>query len=151
MEIDMNRTIGPVEYLVVHFEGNQFRGEIIPALTDLLDKRLIRIIDLAVVSKDNDGNVAILESSELQADVAAALIKLDGELTGLLSEDDLLMVAEELENNSTAAAMLFENVWAAQFAQAIRNANGQLLLNVRVPHDVVEAAATALLDNSPYV
>lgn len=146
----MNRTIGPVEYLIVHFEGNQFKGEIIPALTDLLDKGLIRVIDLAVVSKDNDGNVTILEANELQADVAAALIKLDGELTGLLSEEDLLMVADELEANSTAAAMLFENIWAAQFAQAVRNANGQLLLNVRVPHAVIEAAATAILDSGQY-
>jgi hypothetical protein len=142
----MTQALGPVEYLIVVFEGNQFRGEIIPALTDLLDKGLIRIIDLAVVSKDRDANVTILEAGELQGDVADALVKLDGELTGLLSENDLIMVADELENNSTAAAMLFENVWAAQFAQAIRNANGQLLMNVRIPNDVVERARMSILD-----
>ena len=142
----MLQPLGPVEYLVIIFEGNQFRGEIIPALTDILDQGLIRIIDLAVVSKDDHGNVTIYESSELQADIAAALIKLDGELTGMLSEDDLLMVAEELEYNTTAAAMLFENVWATQFSQAVRNANGQVLLNVRIPSDVVEITRQAILD-----
>jgi hypothetical protein len=143
---EMTQALGPVEYLIVVFEGNQFKGEITPALTDLLDKGLIRIIDLAVVSKDRDGHVTILESGELQADVAEALVKLDGELTGLLSEEDLMMVADELEDNSTAAAMLFENIWAAQFAQAVRNANGEVLLNVRIPNDVVEAARMAILD-----
>lgn len=141
----MLQPLGPVEYLVIIFEGNQFRGEIVPALTDILDQGLIRIIDLAVVSKDGHGNVTIFESSELQADIAAALTKLDGELTGMLSEDDLLMVAEDLEHNTTAAAMLFENVWATQFSQAVRNANGQVLLNVRVPSDVVEITRQAIL------
>lgn len=141
----MTQALGPVEYLIFYFEGNQFRGEILPALTDLLDKGLVRIIDLAVVSKDEDGTVTILEANELQAEVAEALIKLEGELTGLLSEEDLLMVAEELDNNTTAAALLFEHVWATEFAQAIRNANGQLLMNVRIPNAVVEEARESIL------
>lgn len=142
----MSHSIGPVEYLIIGFEGNQFRGEILPALDELTDSGLIRIIDLAVVSKDEAGNVTILESNELDAEVAEALIKIEGELTGLLSEEDLLMVAEELDYNSTAAAMLFENVWATRFAQAIRNANGQVLTNVRIPNDVVESARQAIID-----
>jgi hypothetical protein len=141
----MTQPLGPVEYLIFYFEGNQFRGEILPALTDLLDQGLVRIIDLAVVSKDEEGTVTILEANELQADVAEALIKLEGELTGLLSEEDLLMVAEELDNNTTAAALLFEHVWATEFAQAIRNANGQLLMNVRIPNDVVEEVRDSIL------
>jgi uncharacterized membrane protein len=141
----MTQALGPVEYLIFYFEGNQFRGEILSALTDLLDKGLVRIIDLAVVSKDEEGTVTILEANELQAEVAEALIKLEGELTGLLSEEDLLMVAEELDNNTTAAALLFEHVWATEFAQAIRNANGQLLMNVRIPNDVVEEARESIL------
>lgn len=141
----MTQALGPVEYLIFYFEGNQFRGEILPALTDLLDQGLIRIIDLAVVSKDDEGVVTILEAGELQAEVAEALVKLEGELTGMLSEADLLMVADELDNNTTAAAMLFEHVWATEFAQAIRNANGQLLANVRIPNDVVEAVRDSIL------
>jgi uncharacterized membrane protein len=141
----MTQALGPVEYLIFYFEGNQFRGEILPALTDLLDQGLVRIIDLAVISKDEEGTVTILEANELQAEVAEALFKLEGELTGLLSEEDLLMVAEELDNNTTAAALLFEHVWATEFAQAIRNANGQLLMNVRIPNDVVEEVRDSIL------
>lgn len=142
----MESTIGPVEYLAFYFEGNQFNGDIMPSLTALLDKGMIRIIDLAVVSKDRESTVTILEANELQADVAEALIKLNGELTGLLSEEDLLMVAEELEPNNTAAAMLVEHVWATEFAQAIRNANGQLLMDVRIPGNVVEAVRESLIE-----
>lgn len=139
----MAEPLGPVEYLVVEFEGNQFSGEIIPALTALLDKGLVRIIDLAVISKDRDGRVTILEGNELHTDVGDALASWDGELTGMMSEADLMLAAEELHNNCTAAAMLFENVWAAQFLRAIRNANGQVLVNVRIPHDVVEETRQA--------
>jgi hypothetical protein len=142
----MTQSLGPVEYLIIHFEGNKFNGEIIPALTDLIDRGIIRVIDLAVVSKEADGSVTILEAGELDADVADALVKLEGELTGMLSEEDLLMVADELDNNSTAAAMLFENVWAAEFTQAIRNAHGEVLLIERIPHDVVTTVRQAILD-----
>lgn len=144
----MEETLGPVEYLAVVFDGNQFKGEIVPALTELLDAGLIRIIDLAVVSKDGDGDVVILEAGELKDDVASALARLDCEFAGLLSEEDLLLLAEELPNQSTAAAMLFENVWAARFAQSVRNANGQLVMNVRLPHNVVEAARRTLIEAS---
>lgn len=142
----MTQAIGPVEYIIVAFEGNQFKGDIIPALLDLRDQGLIRIIDLAIVSKDNQGDVTIFEGGELSGEVAEALIKLDGELTGLLSEEDLMMVAEELDNNSTAAAMLFEHVWATQFAQAVRNAKGQLILSERIPNSVIEAVRQELLE-----
>lgn len=141
----MQEVIGPVEYLIVAFEGNQFKGEIVPALTSLLDQGLVRILDLAVISKDADGNVTLFEASELPDEVSQAIAALEGEHDDLLSEDDLLMAAEDLENNMTAAAMLFENVWAARFAQSIRNANGEVLLNVRIPHAVVEAVQQSLM------
>lgn len=142
----MEYPLGPVEYLVVAFDGNQFSGEIIPALTELIDTGLIRVIDLAVVSTDADGNVTIFESSELTEEVAAALDILDMELPGMLSEDDLMLLAEELPENTTAAAMLFDNVWAARFAQAVRNANGQVVMNVRIPHDVVQEVRATLIE-----
>jgi hypothetical protein len=145
-EIDMSDEVGPVEYIVVACEGNRFNGEIIPALSDLLDQGLIRIIDLAVISKDEDGTVVKLEASELSADLAAGLVKFNGELTGLLSEEDLTAIGEMLENNTTAAAMLFEHVWATRFARAVRNAHGELMSNVRIPHDVIEAARESLLE-----
>ncbi len=142
----MQSTLGPVEYLVVYFEGNKFRGEIIPALGELVDSGLIRIIDLAVIIKDAAGDVLLYESSELDIEVADALAKLEGEHDDLLSEEDLLLVAEDLPNNSTAAALLFENVWAARFAQAVRNANGEVLMNERIPNHVVETVRQAIVD-----
>jgi len=142
----MENTLGPVEHLVVAFEGNRFKGEIVPALTDLLDQGLIRILDLAVISKDQDGKTSIFEASELADGVSQALAKLDYPLAGLLSEQDLMLEAEDLPANSTAASMLFENVWVARFAQAIRSADGQVLMNVRIPNDVVEAVRQSLIE-----
>ncbi|MFN3981918.1 MAG: DUF6325 family protein [Caldilinea sp.] len=142
----MQSTLGPVEYLVLYFEGNQFRGEIIPALRELVDSGMIRIIDLGVIIKNDVGDVLLYESSELSAEVADALAQLEGEHDDLLSEEDLLMVAEDLPNNSTAAAILFEHVWAARFAQAVRNANGEVLMNVRIPNQVVEDVRQTLID-----
>jgi hypothetical protein len=141
----MQPIVGPVEYLVVGFEGNHFRGELIPALTALLDQGLIRILDLAIISKGPDGSVLLLEAGELHDEVGEALALLEGDHDALLSEADLLMAAEDLDNNTTAAAMLFENVWAGRFAQAVRNANGEVLMNVRIPHDVVEAVQQSLV------
>ena len=142
----MQQTLGPVEYLVVVFEGNQFSGEIIPALSELVGNGLVRIIDLAIVSKDEEGSVLLFEASELSGEVAEALVKLEGEHDDLLSEEDLLMVAEDLPNNSTAAAMLFENVWAARFAEAVRDANGEVLMNVRIPNHVVETVRQSIVE-----
>jgi hypothetical protein len=135
----MQPIIGPVEYLIVAFNGNQFRGEIVPALTALTDQGLIRILDLAIISKGPDGTVVLFEAGELHDEVSQALAMLEGEHDALLAEADLLMAAEEMEYNTTAAAMLFENVWAGRFAQAVRNADGEVLVNVRIPHSVVEA------------
>jgi uncharacterized membrane protein len=138
-------SIGPVEYIVVHFAGNRFTGEIAPALGDLVERGLVRVIDLAVVAKDADGSVAILELQELSPEVAAAFVKLEGAVSGLLSEADLEAVAEALEPGSTAAAMLFEHVWATRFAEAVRAANGTLVLSERIPHAVIAEARASLL------
>ena len=141
----MQEIVGPVDYLIVAFDGNRFQGEIVPALMSLLDQGLVRILDLAVISKDADGNVLLFETSELPAEIADPIHDLEGEHDDLLTEDDLLLVAEELEYNTTAAAILYENVWAARFAQAVRNAGGEVMLDVRIPHEIVEAAQQSLI------
>ena len=141
----MQPIIGPVDYLIVAFDGNRFQGEIVPALMSLLDQGLVRILDLAVIIKDADGNVLLLESSELPDEIAQPILSLEGEHDELLAEDDLLLAAEEMENNTSAAAILYENVWAARFAQAVRNAGGEVLVDARIPHAVVEAAQQALM------
>jgi hypothetical protein len=132
--------IGPVEYMIVAFPGNKFRGEIAPALQDLVESETIRIIDLAFVAKDADGEVAGFELSDLDPDVQAALEKAGAEAAGLFNEDDLAAAAEELEPNSSAALLVWEDLWAARLADSIRDAGGELYDLGRVPHEIVVAA-----------
>jgi hypothetical protein len=132
--------IGPVEYIVVGFPGNQFKGEIAPALADLVDAGTIRIIDIAFAGKDDNGELVAFELSELDADVQQALEKLGAEPSGLFNEEDLMAVAETLDPGSSAAVLAWENVWAKGVAGAIRDAGGELYDYDRVPHEVVVAA-----------
>jgi hypothetical protein len=132
--------IGPVEYMIVAFPGNKFTGEIVPALQDLVDSETIRIIDLAFVAKDADGEVAGFELSDLDPDVQAALEKAGAEAAGLFNEEDLAAAAEELEPNSSAALLVWEDLWAARLADSIRDAGGELYDLGRVPHEIVVAA-----------
>jgi hypothetical protein len=133
-------TIGPVEYMVVAFPGNRFSGEIVPAIREQVDAGVIRVIDLAFVMKDADGNVTGLEVGELGSEVGAAFSMLAGEGGGLLNEEDLEAAAEELEPDSSAALLVWEDLWAAKIAEAIRNAGGEVYDLERLPHEVVQAA-----------
>ena len=129
---------GPVEMLVVKFPGNQFTGELAPALADLVESGQIRIIDLLFVLKDSDGAVLVYELNAWGDEVAAVfepLVLADDEL---LSQEDAESVGVLLEPNSSAAMLLFENTWAAQFVQALRNANGEVIINSRIPNYVIE-------------
>jgi len=132
--------IGPVEYMAVSFPGNKFKGEIVPALKELVDSGTVRIIDLAFVTKDADGNVVALEVEELDSDAGKAFAALQAEIGDLVNADDLQAVGEVLEPNSSAAVLVWEDVWAAKLAKAIRDAGGVLLDLERVPHEVVQAA-----------
>ena len=130
--------LGPVEMLVVKFPGNQFSGEIAPALADLIETGLVRVIDLLFVLKDEDGALFVYEANGLGDEIAAVyepVVQADDEL---LSQTDAETVGVLLEPNSSAALLLFENAWAAQFAQAVRNANGEVLINSRIPYAVIE-------------
>ena len=144
----MAEEIGPVEYLIVAFPGNRFRGEIAPALTDLVDAGTIRIIDIAFVAKDENGEVAAFELTELDPDVREGLENLGVEVTGLFNEEDLVAAAEELEPNYSAALLVWEDVWAKKVAQAMRDAGGELLDFGRLPHEVVQAARDYALANA---
>ena len=132
--------IGPVDYAIVAFPGNRFRGEIAPAIADLVEAGTIRIIDIAFVGKDQDGNAVAMELTELDPDVQEGLENMGIEVGGLFNEDDLMDVADGLEPNSSAALLVWENVWARKVAQAMRDAGGVLLDFERLPHDVVQAA-----------
>ena len=140
--------LGPVDYLIVAFPGNEFRGEIAPALADLVEKGTIRIIDLAFVAKDADGNIGAFELTDIDPDVRKGFENMGVEVNGLFNEDDLQAAGEELDPNSSAALLVWENLWARDVAQAIRNAGGELLDFERLPHEVVQAARDAALANA---
>ena len=140
--------IGPVDYLVVAFPGNQFKGEIAPAIADLVDAGTVRIIDIAFVGKDANGESVAFELTELDPEVQKGLDNLGIEVEGLMNEDDLKDAAEALEPNTSAALLVWENVWARDVAQAIRNAGGQMVAFERLPHDVVMAAREWALEGA---
>ena len=127
--------IGPVEYVIIGFPGNQFKGEILPALADLVEGNTVRILDLVFVIKDEEGNVTSAEYEDLPG-----MADLDGEADGLFSEEDLLMAAEVLEPNSSGLLIVWEDTWATPLAEAIRNAGGVIVAGERIPHEIVEAA-----------
>ena len=139
--------IGPVDYMIVAFPGNRFRGEIAPALAELVEAGTIRIIDLAFVGKNADGEILAFELTDLDPDVRKGFENAGVEVNGLFNEDDLMSAGEKLEPNTSAALLVWENVWARNVAQKIRDAGGLLLDFERLPHDVVQAAREAALAN----
>jgi hypothetical protein len=140
--------IGPVDYAIIAFPGNRFRGEIAPAIGELVDDGTIRIIDIAFVGKDGDGNAVAMELTELDPDVQEGLEAAGIEIGGLFNEDDLMDAAEGLEPNSSAALLVWENVWARKVTQAMRDAGGELIAFERLPHDVVQAAREWALEQA---
>lgn len=98
-------SLGPVEYMVIEFPGNQFKGEIIPALREVVDKGVIRIIDLVFVRKDELGNVSVMELSDLQKDAASAFAPLARDTTTLLAEDDIQKVSDIIEKNNSRGTL----------------------------------------------
>jgi hypothetical protein len=131
--------IGPVEYVIIGFPGNQFKGEIIPALADLVDGGTVRILDLVFVMKDIEGNITTAEYEDLPG-----MDDLDGDADGLFNEDDLLIAAERLEPNSSGLLIVWEDTWATPLAVAIRGAGGVIVAGERIPHEIVEAAFEGL-------
>jgi len=140
--------IGPVQYLIVAFPGNRFRGEIAPALADLVEAGTIRLMDVAFVGKDADGAVTAFELTELDPDVREGFERLGIEVSGLFNEEDLMAAAEELDPDSSAALLVWEDVWARETAQAMRDAGGVIFDFGRLPHEVVQAARDYALANA---
>ncbi len=130
-------TYGPIDFLALEFEGNQFKGEILPSLLELVDQKIIRVIDLVIVRKETDGEVAALELQQLDSNTMAVLDPLGIEVTGMIATNDIDMIGAQLADNSTAAIMLFENLWAVKFKEAVLEANGRVIMQERIPHEVV--------------
>jgi uncharacterized membrane protein len=132
--------IGPVEYMAVAFPGNKFTGKVAPALAELVDNKTIRIIDLAFVGKSQDGDLVMMEVEELESEIGAAFREIEDHVGELISEEDLRKIGAELEPNSSALMMVWEDLWASKLANAMRDADGVLMTIERVPYDVVQAA-----------
>lgn len=135
-------SIGPVEFLTVAFPGNNFDGRIVPELQKLVASGTVRIIDLVFISKDADGSITTYEFEDLEGD-AAAFGSLDGEAGDLFTEEDIELAAEDLDPNSSAVFLLWEDLWAAPFAEALRAADGIIVGGGRIPHEAVAAALEA--------
>lgn len=134
--------MGPVDYLVIEWTGRQPNGEVAPHLVDLVDRGLIRIIDLAFIAKAEDGSVAAIEIEDLGGDVAELSI-FEGASSGLLGDDDIAEAGAALEPGTSAALLVFENAWAAPFASAVRRSGGQLVASGRIPVQAILAALDA--------
>ena len=130
-------TYGPIDFVALEFKGNQFKGEILPAIMDLVSRQVVRVIDMIVVKKDADGKVTHQEMQEHDNAVLAVFDPLKAEISGMIQVEDIEMIGEKLEPNSTAAVILFENLWAIKFVEAVENANGRAVMHVRIPHEVV--------------
>ena len=140
--------IGPVDYAVIAFPANKFRGEIAPAIADLVDAGTIRVIDVAFVGKNADGDAVAMELMELDPDVQEGLDKAGVVVGGLFNEDDLMDIAADLPPETSAAVLVWENVWARKVTQTMRDAGGQLVTFERIPHDIVQAAREWALEEA---
>lgn len=137
-------SMGPVEYVVIAFPGNRFKGEILPAVAELVDNDVVRILDVAFIKKDADGDVTMFEFDVLDDVLAFGFADIEGEAGGVLNDEDLELAAEALEPDSSAALIVWEHRWAAQVARAIRDAGGRIVAGERVPDEIVEQALADL-------
>jgi hypothetical protein len=135
--------LGPVDWIVVEFPGSRFNGEIAPALRDLVDRNVVRVLDLLVLKKDSDGTLEAFELSDLDTSEIGELRGYESQLAMLLSEDDVTAVAAAIEPGSSAAVLVWENTWAAPFASAVRHSGGQLVASGRIPIQALLAAIEA--------
>ena len=142
VETDLD-TLGPVDWIVVEFPGSKFRGEIVPILGDLVERDLVRILDLVVLKKDEDGELEAFELADLDESEIGELRSMEAELATLLSEEDVNAVAAAIEPGSSAAVLVWENKWAAPFGSAVRRAGGQLVASGRIPVQAMLAALEA--------
>ncbi len=135
--------LGPVDYLIVEFPAgaSNFTGDMAAELVSLVDAGTIRVIDVLILTKNEDGSVDATELSDVEE--LGALQAIETELAELLAEDDVVNLAAAMEPGSTAGVLIWENIWAAPFASAARRAGGQLIANGRIPIQAIIASIEA--------
>jgi hypothetical protein len=142
-EVDAVDELGPVDWIVVEFPGSRFNGQIAPALLDLVERDLVRVLDLLVLKKDANGSLEAFELSDLDEGEIGGLREYESELAMLLSEEDVNSLAAAIEPGSSAGVLVWENTWAAPFASAVRHSGGQLVASGRIPIQALLAAIEA--------
>lgn len=135
--------MGPIDWVLIEFNG-PLTGEAIPPLLDVIDRGLIRLLDIMFIVKDDDGNVAAVDISELPGDESVHVTVFEGASTGLLGQDDIDAAGGVLEPGTRAVMMVYENSWAAPFATAVRRGGGQLVDSGRIPVQAILAALEEL-------
>jgi len=133
-------TYGPVDFLALDFKTDQLKGEILPAMLELVQNKIVRVIDLVIIQKFEDGHHEAREMQQLAPDLLALFDPLEVEISGIIQAEDIANVAEAMENGTNAAILLFENLWAVKFREAVLRANGRLLGYERIPFEVVNEA-----------
>jgi hypothetical protein len=136
--------LGPIDYLVVAFPVERMTGEAFPLLIDLVDRGVIRILDLEFFRKDQDGTVTMLSQVDLERMKVLEAALFDGAASGILDQDDLREAADALDPGTAAGVLVYENVWAAPFAAALRRSGGQLVAAGHIPVQDLVAALDAL-------
>ena len=143
---DQLEEMGPIDYVVIEWPGTEPSGEAVPLMLDLVDRGIIRILDVALMAKDADGTVGSLDLGDLGPD--SLFNALDGASSGLIGQDELDDAATALEPGSTAAILIWENRWAAPIAVAARRSGGQLVASGRIPVQAILAALDATEDTT---
>jgi len=134
--------MGPIDYVVLEWPGEQPKGDVAPLLLDLVDRGIIRILDIAFMAKGDDGTVASIDLAALNGG-STGFAEFDGAGSGILGDDDLQEAAAALEPGTSAAVLIWENRWAAPVASALRHSGGQLVASGRLPVQAILAALDA--------
>ena len=137
---------GPIDFIALEFNENKFNGEIISDLTELVSSETLRILDLIILEKNDLGEVVVRELQELEPAVQQMLEPLRAEISGMVTVDDIKMIGSKLKNNTTAAVMLLENLWAVRLKQDISFSGGRIVLQEHIPDKVVREALDDLAD-----
>ena len=135
--------LGPVDWIVVEFPGSKFNGEIAPHLQELVERQIVRVLDILIIKKDDDGSLEAFEVSDLDDSEAGVFRAYEDTLAHLVSEDDVTSLAAAMDPGTSAAVLVWENLWAAPFASAVRHAGGQRVANGRIPIQALIAAVEA--------
>ena len=140
---DETNEMGPISYLVVEFPGNKMTGEGLSILVDLVDRGLIRVLDLVFATRDADGSMSVISVADLDGDGQLDLTIFEGASSGLLDDSDLADAASVIEPGSSAGILIIENRWAAPFTAALRAGGAVLVAAGYIPHDTLVASLDA--------